>query len=72
MMSEVFRIAGHWAVNPPGAAGLRLPFVSLPTTRDIVALVNIDGYLCARTDDDTCWVIDEHGDIVTHFTRPFD
>jgi hypothetical protein len=66
---DVFTIAGHYAVNPPGPTGLLLPFVTLPTTHEIVALVETDGYLCARTDDDTCWVIDRDGEIVSTFSR---
>ena len=66
---DVFTIAGHYVVNPP-VAGLWLPFVTLPTTRNIVAMVEVDGYLCARTDDDTCWVIDKSGELVTSFQRP--
>lgn len=67
---DVFTIAGHYAVNPAGpAGGLLLPFVTLPTSHDIVALTVLDDYLCARTDDDTCWVIDESGEIVTSFQR---
>lgn len=69
-VGDVFSIAGHYAVNPTGpAGGLLLPFVTLPTTHDIVALTTLDDYLCARTDDDRVWVIDQCGDIVTSFIR---
>ena len=64
-----FIIAGHHAINPAGYGGLLLPFVTLPTAHAIVAATQIDDYLCARTDDDRCWVIDRAGEIVTSFSR---
>lgn len=46
------------------------PFVTLPTRFPIVHLTTVDGFLCAITEDETCWVINGHGAIVSHFSRP--
>lgn len=51
-----------------GRHGL-IPFVTLPTLHPITILIEVDGYLCAMTADETCWVINVDGEIVTSFKR---
>ena len=44
-------------------------FATLPTPHPVISLTELDGFLCALTADDTCWIINADAEVVTSFRR---